>query len=39
LIPHHYETAVESVKLTGKITIESIALNPELGDWLFEKPE
>jgi outer membrane lipoprotein-sorting protein len=39
MIPHVFETAVEGVKQTEKITIESIVLNPELDDLLFKKPE
>ncbi len=39
LIPHVYETAVEGVPQTEKITIVNIVLNPELNDSLFEKVE
>lgn len=39
MIPHVYETAVEGIRETEKITIVNIVLNPELDDSLFEKFE
>jgi outer membrane lipoprotein-sorting protein len=39
LIAHVQETAVQGVKATEKITIESVVLNPPLADTLFTKPQ
>jgi outer membrane lipoprotein-sorting protein len=37
-IPHTLETAVEGVKVTRKIMIKSVTVNPKLDDALFGKP-
>jgi outer membrane lipoprotein-sorting protein len=39
MIPYVYETAVEGIPQTEKITIVNVVLNPELDDSLFEKFE
>ena len=37
-IPHTLETAVEGVKVTRKIVVQSVTVNPKLDDALFGKP-
>jgi outer membrane lipoprotein-sorting protein len=39
MIPHLFETAVEGVTQTEKVSIEEVAINPKLDDKLFMKPE
>jgi outer membrane lipoprotein-sorting protein len=39
VIPHVLETAVQGVKNTEKINIESVAVNPPLADTQFAKPQ
>ena len=39
MIPHLFETVLEGVTQTEKVTIESVAINPKLDDKLFTKPE
>jgi hypothetical protein len=39
LIPHVLETAVQGVKTTEKINIDSVVVNPPLADTQFTKPQ
>jgi outer membrane lipoprotein-sorting protein len=39
MIPHVLETAVQGVKRTEKIVIESVTINPTLDDARFSKPQ
>lgn len=39
MIPHVLETVVENVKGSERILVERVALNPELGDEVFARPE
>lgn len=39
MIPHVFETVLDGVAQTEKVTIESVAINPKLDDKLFTKPE
>jgi hypothetical protein len=39
MIPHLLETAVDSVKQTEKIQVESVVVNPKFEDTLFTKPK
>ena len=39
MIPHVFETALEGVAQTEKVTIEDVVINPKLDDKLFTRPE
>ena len=39
MIAHVLETAVQGVKTTEKINIESVVVNPPLADTQFTKPQ
>jgi len=39
MLPHVFETAVQSVKGTEKIIVESVSVNPPLDDARFTKPK
>jgi hypothetical protein len=38
MIPYVSETAVQGYKVTHKISIESVVVNPKMEDSLFSKP-